>query len=180
MEFITNQQWRYATKAFDANKKVLAEDITLLKDAIQLSVSSYGLQSYKVLIVENTETRKALRPHSWDQGQITDASHLFVFCHYVDVTPSDIDAYLQRTREARNLDSENSALAEYGDFMKIKIAEKSPMEGFIGTNARLISHFQTYYQHVLNGKLILALWKVLSLSNITKSWSCLNKVFVRP
>ena len=44
--FIENQNWRYATKKFDATKKVSTEDLETLKKAIQLSSSSYGLQLY--------------------------------------------------------------------------------------------------------------------------------------
>ncbi|WP_431130406.1 nitroreductase family protein, partial [Flagellimonas flava] len=73
-------QWRYATKKFDSTKKVSSNDIEKLKQVIQLSVSSYGLQLYKVLIVENPEIREQLKPVSWNQSQITDASHLVVFC----------------------------------------------------------------------------------------------------
>ena len=77
--FIENQNWRYATKKFDASKKVSEQDLETLKEAIRLSASSYGLQLYKVLIVENPEVRAKLQPASWGQSQIVDASHLFVF-----------------------------------------------------------------------------------------------------
>ena len=62
--FIENQKWRYATKKFDATKKVSASDLETLKEAIQLSTSSYGLQLYKVFIIENPEVRAKLQPAS--------------------------------------------------------------------------------------------------------------------
>ncbi len=123
MELIKNLQWRYATKKFDTTKKVSANDLEKLKEAIQLSVSSYGLQLYKVLIIEDPELRKQLKPVSWDQSQITDASHLFVFCHYTDATPEAIDEFIIQTAETRNLDVKR--LSGYGDFIKSKLAEKS-------------------------------------------------------
>ena len=55
--FLENQNWRYATKKFDATKKITTEDLNILKEAIRLSSSSYGLQPYKVIIVENPELR---------------------------------------------------------------------------------------------------------------------------
>ena len=70
---------RYATKKFDATKKVGADDLSTLLEAIRLSASSYGLQAYKILVIENEEIRKQLRAASWDQSQITDASQLLVF-----------------------------------------------------------------------------------------------------
>jgi nitroreductase len=48
--FLDNQNWRYATKKFDASKKISTADINTLKEAIRLSSSSYGLQPYKVII----------------------------------------------------------------------------------------------------------------------------------
>ena len=46
--FLENQNWRYATKKFDATKKITDADIAFLKEAIRLSTSSYGLQPYRV------------------------------------------------------------------------------------------------------------------------------------
>ena len=46
--FIDNQNWRYATKKFDATKKVSDADLAILKEAIQLTASSYGLQPYVI------------------------------------------------------------------------------------------------------------------------------------
>ncbi|MBA3675510.1 MAG: hypothetical protein H0W75_11255 [Chitinophagaceae bacterium] len=47
MELIDNLKWRYATKKFNPYKKVTDDDLQKLKEAIQLSASSYGLQHYK-------------------------------------------------------------------------------------------------------------------------------------
>lgn len=126
MELIKNLQWRYATKKFDTSKKVSSNDLQKLKEAVQLSVSSYGLQLYKVLIIENSEIREQLKPVSWNQNQITDASHLFVFCNYTEATPKAIDDFIKQTAETRNLDLDR--LNGYGDFIKEKLQEKTPEE----------------------------------------------------
>ena len=117
--FIENQKWRYATKKFDASKKVSASDLETLKEAIQLSTSSYGLQLYKVFIIENPEVRSQLQPASWGQSQIIEASHLFVFANIVDVQENHIDAYVQNFANTRGLTVED--LKGYSDFMKSKI-----------------------------------------------------------
>lgn len=121
--FIENQNWRYATKKFDATKKISAEDLKILKEAIRLSASSYGLQPYKVLLIENPEVRKQLQPVSWGQSQIVDASHLFVFANLTNVEASDIDEYMENTAKTRNIPLE--ALTGYADFMKSKITPLS-------------------------------------------------------
>lgn len=117
--FIENQNWRYATKKFDATKKVSTEDLEILKKAIQLSSSSYGLQLYKVFIIENPAIRAQLQPVSWGQSQIVEASHLFVFANVVDVQENDIDKYVQNIANTRGLALED--LKGYSDFMKSKI-----------------------------------------------------------
>lgn len=131
MELIKKLNWRYATKKFDPNKKVSQENLETIKHAIQLSVSSYGLQLYKILIIEDKKLRDQLRPASWNQSQITDASHLFVFCNYTKVKPNHIDQFIDLTAKKRQLKLDE--LNGYGDFIKTKIAEKSSEEQFYWT-----------------------------------------------
>jgi nitroreductase len=119
--FLENQNWRYATKKFDATKKISTEDLQTLKEAIQLSSSSYGLQPYKVLIIENPAIREQLKPFSWNQTQITDASHLFVFTNFVDVKEEHIDNYMNNMAQTRGLNIED--LKGYSDFMKSKLID---------------------------------------------------------
>jgi nitroreductase len=121
--FLNNQNWRYATKKFDALKKISTEDLNILKEAIRLSSSSYGLQPYKVIIVENPELRSRLQPAAWGQSQIVDASHLFVFANETDLGAESIDDLLKLTSKTRNTPIET--LAGYGNFMKSTIAKLS-------------------------------------------------------
>jgi len=117
--FIENQNWRYATKKFDATKKISNNDFETLKKAISLSASSYGLQPYQVFIIENPELRAQLQPASWGQTQIVDASHLLVFANIVDLSEKQIDDYITNMSQTRGLNIEN--LKPYSDFMKSKI-----------------------------------------------------------
>lgn len=117
--FIHHQNWRYATKKFDAAKKIAPEDLNILKEAIRLSSSSYGLQPYKVLIIENMELREKLKAAAWGQSQITDASQVIVFANQINVGNTEIDAYVRNISETRGIPTEN--LSGYGDFMKSKI-----------------------------------------------------------
>lgn len=117
--FIENQNWRYATKKFDATKKISKEDLKTLKEAIRLSSSSYGLQPYKVIIVENPELRAKIQPAAWGQSQIVEASHLIIFANETQVEEKTIDSYIANISETRNIPVES--LAGYGDFMKSKL-----------------------------------------------------------
>lgn len=122
--FLNNQNWRYATKKFDATKKVSAEDLNTLKEAIRLSSSSYGLQPYKVIIVENPELRAQLQPAAWGQSQIVEASHLFIFANDTNIGDEAIDEFLNAISVERETPLES--LAGYGDFMKSKISTLEP------------------------------------------------------
>lgn len=119
MNLIDNLNWRYATKAFDPVKKVSSEELEVLKEAVRLSPSAYGLQLYKVLIVENKEIRTALREASWNQPQITDASHLFVFCNFTQDFNDHVDDYVQLIVEAQGVDKEQ--ISPYGEFIKSQL-----------------------------------------------------------
>ncbi|MGL5111729.1 MAG: NAD(P)H-dependent oxidoreductase [Flavobacterium sp.] len=114
--FLESQNWRYATKKFDASKKISNDDLNILKEAIRLSASSYGLQLYKVFIIENPALRAQLQPSAWGQSQITEASHLFVFANQTTVGSEDIEGYLKTAEHLRSLPE--GALNGYGDFMK--------------------------------------------------------------
>jgi nitroreductase len=114
--FLENQNWRYATKKFDSTKKISTEDLNTLKEAIRLTSSSFGLQPYQIIIVENPELRAKLQPASWGQSQITDASHLIVFANKTDVSNEYIDNYLQNIANTRSLPIEK--VNPYGDYIK--------------------------------------------------------------
>ena len=114
--FIQDANWRYATKKFDTTKKVSKEDLETLKEAIRLSASSFGLQLYKVIIVDNPELRAKLQPASWGQTQIVDASHLIVLANQTNVGTPEIDSYIENISKTRNLPVD--ALSGYADFMK--------------------------------------------------------------
>lgn len=104
---IDSLNWRYATKQYDATKKIKAEDLETLKEATRLSISSYGLQPYKVLIIDTPELREKLKAVAWNQTQITDASHLFVFAVEKNLGAKQIDAYMENISQTRGIPVEN-------------------------------------------------------------------------
>jgi len=117
--FIENQNWRYATKKFDASKTINTEDLNTLKEAIRLSSSSYGLQPYKIIIVENPELRAKIQPAAWGQAQIVEASHLIIFANETRIAEQSIDTYVENISTTRNIPIDS--LNGYSDFMKSKI-----------------------------------------------------------
>ena len=126
MKLIENLKWRYATKKFEPKKRISEQDLDYLKEAIQLSVSSYGLQLYKVLIVKDTSLREQLREVSWNQSQVTDASHLFVFCNFAEHKDEYVDDYINNIAETQNIPI--SAVTGYGELIKENLSQKTTSE----------------------------------------------------
>lgn len=100
---IESLNWRYATKQYDATKKISTQDFETLKEATKLSASSYGLQPYKVLIIETPELRTQLRAAAWNQSALTDASHLFVFAVEKNLGNKQIQAYMENISQTRGI-----------------------------------------------------------------------------
>jgi nitroreductase len=96
-------EWRYATKVFDAKKKISAEIWTALETSLVLTPSSYGLQPYKFLIINNPAVRETLMPFSWNQRQVVDASHFVVFTARTRMTEADVDKWISRISLVRGI-----------------------------------------------------------------------------
>jgi len=122
-DIVKNLEWRYATKQFDADKKISDSDLETLRRVVQLTATSYGLQLFKVIEVEDEEIRQQLQPASWGQSQIVDASNLWVFTCNTEVTDDMIDGMLKISSETTGAPLEK--LKGYGDFMKSTIGKMS-------------------------------------------------------
>jgi len=101
--------WRYATKQFDPNRKISAQDWAALEHALVLAPSSCGLQPWKFIVVKDPSVRAQLLPASWGQKQIVDASHLVVFAARKNLTEADVDFFLRRAAEVRGIPVEKLA-----------------------------------------------------------------------
>lgn len=124
--YIENLNWRYATKQFDANKRLSQEELDFLLEAIQLSASSYGLQPYEVIVVDNPEVQEKLKASAWNQSQLTDASHVLVFANMTSVDENYVDAYMKNIAETRDLNVED--LSGFKDMIKNTILQLTSEE----------------------------------------------------
>ena len=98
--------WRYAVKKFDASGRIPLDKWEALEESLVLSPSSYGLQAWKFLVIEDKALRAKLRPASWDQSQITDADKLVVFLVKKDAGPADVQRFVDRISEVRRIPAE--------------------------------------------------------------------------
>ena len=96
-------QWRYAVKAFDPSRSIDPETWACPENSLVQSPSSYGLQPWKFLLITDPALRAQLRPHSWNQSQITDCSHLVVFLLKREIALGDVDRLIAATGAARGL-----------------------------------------------------------------------------
>lgn len=106
---IENLNWRSAVKKYDSQKKVSTENLEILKEAIRLSPTSFGLQLFKVLVIEDPETKHKLQNAAYGQEQIGESSQLFVFANYTKVTDAQVDDYFDHMIKIRNLQMEDVA-----------------------------------------------------------------------
>lgn len=102
-QLIDDLNWRYATKKYDSSKKISQTDFETLKHVLSLVPTSNGLQPYQFLIIENPEIRAQLREKSYNQSQVTDASHLIVMCAFNSIDEAYVDNYMDRSVEVRGL-----------------------------------------------------------------------------
>lgn len=105
--------FRYAVKRFEASKKISESDWHILEESLRLSPSSYGLQPWKFLIVQNANLREQLKPVSWGQTQVTDCSHYVVFATLKNLDEAYVDTFIQSIAQTRGVDA--AALKGYRD-----------------------------------------------------------------
>ncbi len=75
-EILAAYQFRHATKEFDASRKISSGDFQFILETGRLSPSSFGLEPWQFVVVQNPQIREKLRPFAWGaQKQLPTASH---------------------------------------------------------------------------------------------------------
>lgn len=95
--------WRYATNEFDTAKKVSDEVLTTILEAGNLMPTAYGLQPFRIIVIENQQTKDALVEHSYGQKHVAENSHLIVLAARTDIDEAMIAEYTARIETTRNL-----------------------------------------------------------------------------
>lgn len=94
-------EWRYATKKMNPSKAVPQDKVDHIVEAARLAPTSSGLQPFEVIVVTNKAVREQIKPIAWNQGQITDCSHLLVFAAWDNYTAERINAMFDLTNAQR-------------------------------------------------------------------------------
>jgi nitroreductase len=112
-DVLATLQWRYAVHTFDHSRPIPADVWNALEQALVLAPSSFGLQPWKFLVVDDPVLRQQLRAASWNQPQVTTAARYVVFLGRRTLTEADVDRHLQRQAEVRG-----QALESLGGYRK--------------------------------------------------------------
>ncbi len=120
--FLSQLDWRFATKSFNTEKKVSPEDLSKILEAIQKAPSSFGLQTFHVEVISNPELREEMKKVSFGQPQVTEASHILVFCGRNDVSERITDIIEKMSGGNEEI---KSSLKGYEEMMRGTIAGKS-------------------------------------------------------
>ncbi len=126
MSIIKNLQWRYAVKKFDANKLLTEKQINTLKEAFNLTASSYGMQPIKMVVIQNKKIQQQLVQHSFNQEQVAQASHLLVICIQDELSGKDAEDYFSLVKKIRN--TPDSILSSFKEYLMKKIDDANEDE----------------------------------------------------
>jgi|TARA_B100000809_G_scaffold57862_1_gene54067 nitroreductase len=129
MNIIDSLKWRYAVKKFDTNKNLSEKQIETLKEAFNLTATSYGLQPLKLVIIKNKKIQEKLVPFSWNQQQILQASHLLVICIKDNYTTKEVENYFNLVQKIRNTPDE--VINPFKKFLTAEIAKKTQEELYV-------------------------------------------------
>lgn len=121
---IDQLKWRYACKAFDPDRQLSENQVQTLKEAFNLTASSYGLQPLKLVVISNQELKKNLVAASMNQKQIDQCSHLLVLCSKTELGDEFIHSYFKLVMEQRG--TEEKILAPFRDFLLKEMGEMTP------------------------------------------------------
>jgi nitroreductase len=102
MTLIDKLNWRYATKRMNGTK-VPQDKIDRILEAIRLSPTTFGLQPFKVIVVEDPELREKIYNEACQQPQIKEASHILVFAANKNVSAEQVDDYMNLIASTRGI-----------------------------------------------------------------------------
>lgn len=80
MDTFTAIESRRSVKHYDPDHRLSQEEIDKLFSLAILSPTSFNIQNWRFVNIDDTEMRQQVRAAAWDQAQTTDASLLIAIC----------------------------------------------------------------------------------------------------
>ncbi len=94
--------WRYAVRKF-TTERIEEDKVYDLLTATRLSASSYGLQPWRMVVVNDIDTRKRLYEYAMGQDKVVNCSHLVVLAAQTDIGDATVDRYMDALIGVRDL-----------------------------------------------------------------------------
>ena len=124
-EIISDLENRYTTKKYDPSKKVSAEDLAVLLEALRLSASSINSQPWKFVVIESDEAKQRMHDsfanmHQFNQHHIKACSHVILFAHKLEYTRDDYEVVLNKAVADTRI-TEAQKEAAFGSFKFVEL-----------------------------------------------------------
>lgn len=117
-------QWRYAVKKFDGERMLSRKQIETLKEAFNLTATSYGLQPVKMMVIADKVLQEELVPLSMNQRQVGDCSYVLVLCIENVVDGAFVKNYFDRVQAIRNTPDE--VIAGFKNYLVSEYEKMTP------------------------------------------------------
>jgi len=125
MTFQESLNWRYAVKRMNGNT-VESKKLNRILEAIRLAPTSFGLQPFSVVAVEDLKTRQAMSPICYNQPQITESALVLVFSIWKNITEKEVTAFIENIASTRGVTVES--MQDFKNYILGSISGKSQEE----------------------------------------------------
>jgi nitroreductase/dihydropteridine reductase len=118
---IDDMNWRYTTKRYDKTRRIPAEDLKVLYEAMRLSPSSINSQPWKFIVIESDAAKARLEKtfsetFKFNQRHVFESSHTILFAHNPRYSREDFAKVVDKGVEDGRTPPENRDKA-FGAFM---------------------------------------------------------------
>ena len=101
MDVLVTAKTRYATKSYDAEKKIPQQQFEKLLEVLRFSPSSVNIQPWHFLIAETDEAKQRIAKaltgnYIYNSAKVLNSSHTLVFCTRTDISVEYLEQLLQQ------------------------------------------------------------------------------------
>ncbi|EPF87824.1 NAD(P)H nitroreductase [Acinetobacter gyllenbergii] len=101
MDTLATAKTRYATKAYDAEKKIPQAQFEKLLEVLRFSPSSVNIQPWHFLVAESDEAKQRIASaltgnYIYNAAKVLNSSHTLVFCTRTDISAEYLEQLLQQ------------------------------------------------------------------------------------
>lgn len=125
MNIIESLYWRYAVKKMNGNL-ISNKKINIVLESIRLCPTSFGMQPFEVIVIENKDIKEKILPIAYHQMQVVDCSHLIVFAFWNALYEERAEEYIHNIQNIRQV--EEKSLEEFKNLVFGFLSSKTIQE----------------------------------------------------